>query len=135
MSNIETVQSIYEAFGRGDVPAILGHLADDVVWDSDTPSWGLPWYEPRTGVAEVPAFFGALFDNVVLHRFEPKSFLSGGDQVAVVIDIELETKATGRSVSDLEIHLWTFDNGGKVARFAHVLDRHGQVSAFRGVEP
>ena len=35
MSNIETVKSIYEAFGRGDVPAILDKLADDVDWDYD----------------------------------------------------------------------------------------------------
>ena len=32
MSNIATVQGIYEAFGKGDVPAILAVLADDVAW-------------------------------------------------------------------------------------------------------
>jgi ketosteroid isomerase-like protein len=33
MGNLETVQKVYEAFGRGDVPAILDELADDVRWD------------------------------------------------------------------------------------------------------
>ena len=28
MSSVETVQQIYEAFSRGDIPAILEHLAD-----------------------------------------------------------------------------------------------------------
>lgn len=33
MSNVETMQRIYEAFGRGDVPAILERLAEDVQWE------------------------------------------------------------------------------------------------------
>jgi ketosteroid isomerase-like protein len=32
MSNVATVQSIYEAFGRGDIPAILDRISDDVIW-------------------------------------------------------------------------------------------------------
>ena len=30
MSNLDTVRTIYEAFGRGDVPTLLNLLADDV---------------------------------------------------------------------------------------------------------
>lgn len=33
MAPIETVQQIYAAFGRGDVPFILSQLADDVEWE------------------------------------------------------------------------------------------------------
>lgn len=33
MSNARTVPTIYEAFGRGDVPTILGHWTDDVEWE------------------------------------------------------------------------------------------------------
>ena len=29
---IETVQSVYEAFGRGDIDFILDQLTDDVDW-------------------------------------------------------------------------------------------------------
>jgi uncharacterized protein len=135
MSNVETVQSIYEAFGRGDLPYIIALLDEDVAWDQDTPSWGVPWYEPRNGAAEVPAFFAALGEHAVLHKLEPRNILTGGNQVAVLLDYELEAKATGRSVAGVEIHLWTLDDAGKITRFAHVLDRHAQVAAFRGVEP
>jgi ketosteroid isomerase-like protein len=34
--NIKTIQVIYEAFGRGDVAAILESVTDDVDWASDT---------------------------------------------------------------------------------------------------
>ena len=33
MGTVETVQRIYEAFGAGDVPAMLELLADDVEWE------------------------------------------------------------------------------------------------------
>jgi ketosteroid isomerase-like protein len=133
--NIDTVQAIYEAFGRGDVPTILGHLDADIVWDHDTPNCGLPWYEPRNGVAEVPGFFEALMGDVVLTTFAPVNFLEGGDQVAVVVRYAMEIKATGRALpEDTEIHLWTFGADGKVVRFAHVVDRHAQWAAYNGVD-
>jgi ketosteroid isomerase-like protein len=33
MSNGETVQEIYEAFGHGDISAILERYAEDVRWE------------------------------------------------------------------------------------------------------
>ncbi len=134
-SNIQTIQSIYAAFGRGDVPGILAHLDEDVVWDEDGDSWGVPWFEPRRGKASIPAFFAALAEHTIIHRFEPKNFLAGGDQVAVVIDLEIEVRRTGRRLRELEMHLFTFGREGRVTRFAHVLDRHAEVCAWRGVDP
>jgi hypothetical protein len=31
-SNVETIQQVYAAFGRGDVPAILERVSDDTTW-------------------------------------------------------------------------------------------------------
>ena len=33
--NVKTVQSVYEAFGRGDIPTVLDALTDDVDWASE----------------------------------------------------------------------------------------------------
>jgi ketosteroid isomerase-like protein len=54
MTNVGTVQQIYEAFGRGDVPAILEHLADDVEWEYGLTSTDVPWLQPQHGRTEVP---------------------------------------------------------------------------------
>ena len=35
--NLQLVQELYAAFGRGDVPAILEQLTDDVVWYDPCP--------------------------------------------------------------------------------------------------
>jgi ketosteroid isomerase-like protein len=129
VSNLESVQAIYEAFGRGDVPAILDRLADDVEWDQDAPGYGVPIYEPGVGKEHAQRFFENLQDLEIL-RFEPTNFLSGGNQVAVPIDLEVKVKATGNVVKALEIHLWTFGNDGKVSRFFHGIDRHAFVLAY-----
>ena len=128
-ANLAAVQRIYEAFGRGDVPAILDELADDVAWDVDAPSYGVPIYEPGTGKDHVQRFFGEL-QGLEFHTFQPTNFLVGGDQVAVTIDIDVTVKATGRTARALEIHLWTFGDDGRVTRFFHAIDRHAFVLAY-----
>ena len=129
MSHVATVQTIYQAFGQGDVPTILGHLADDVIWDQDAPGYGVPIYEPGVGKAHVARFFAAL-QGLDFLRFEPTNFLSGGNQVAVPITVEVKIKATRKVVKALEIHLWTFGADGTVSRFFHCIDRHAFVLAY-----
>jgi ketosteroid isomerase-like protein len=130
MSNIATVQNLYAAFGRQDVPAILEHLAEDVGWDLDAPGYGLAMLEPGTGKAHAARFFEALSAAEFL-RFEPQNFLEGGNQVAVPLAITIRVKATGKVVEMLEVHLFTFGEDGKVSRFFHCLDRHALVLGFQ----
>ena len=63
MTNLATVQGIYESFGKGDIPAILDVLADDVEWeswaDNSAVKAGVPWMVPRHGKAEAVHFFEA----------------------------------------------------------------------------
>lgn len=120
-SHVPTVQTIYAAFARGDVPAILDRLAPDVDWEHD---WGAPplaLYQPRRGRDAVPGFFG-LLAALEFRRFDVANLLEGGDQVMGLIHLEVMVKATGRVVRDLEAHLWTFGADGRVARFRHLCD-------------
>lgn len=43
VSHIGIVQGIYQAFGRGDVPAILAQLAPNVEWEYGINSTDVPW--------------------------------------------------------------------------------------------
>jgi uncharacterized protein len=129
MTSVQRVQAIYDAFGRGDVAAILDHLADAVVWDQDAPGYGVPIYKPGTGKEHVKRFFEAA-QGLEFRRFEPTNFLTGENQVAVPIRLEVEVKSTGKVFEALEIHLWTFGDDGKVSRFFHCIDRHAVVLAY-----
>ncbi len=61
MSNLATAQMIYEAFGRGDVPAILDVCSDDVAWenweDNRAQKSGIPIMQARSGKPGVAEFF------------------------------------------------------------------------------
>jgi hypothetical protein len=129
--NAETVQEIYALFGRGDIPAILGKLREDIEWEHDAVDHGVPWLVPRKGRSEVVGFFETLA-GIEFRRFEPRAILEGGNQVVATIFVDLTVKATGGTIRDLEAHLWTFDDDGKVARFKHLADTHQHVRAFRG---
>ena len=133
MDHIATVQEIYEAFGRGDIPAILERLAADVDWERTGGSGDearVPWLLHRRGRDGAGAFFATL-DAFDFRRFEARSLLAGADQVAAVIDIELVVKASGYTIADEEVHLWTFDEAGLVCEFRHVVDTAKHIEAAR----
>jgi ketosteroid isomerase-like protein len=134
MSNSQTVQSIYEAFGRGDIPAILDNLADDVRWEhwpdgNGGACRGVPWLQPRSSREEVPGFFEAL-GALEFHEFRPSELIESNDRVLALIEVDLAVKETGHRFRDSEIHLWTFGEDGKVSEFRHYVDTAKHVEAL-----
>lgn len=135
-SNARTVERIYEAFGRGDVAAVLEMLADGVTWEhwekgNSAQDAGLPWLARRTGKSEVAAFFETLAREFEFHSFQPLGLLEGDGSVAAVIRIAVTVKATGRLIEDDEVHLWTFDDAGKVIDHRHFLDTGKHIAAAK----
>jgi len=121
MSNVDTVKQMYEAFGRGDVPTIIEKLDVNVEWDTEIPTEGVPWLQPRHGAANVPAFFESLAP-LNITRFEPHTWFESGDKVLVLIALE-GTNASGKPFNmPYEAHLWVFDSAGKVVKFQHIAD-------------
>jgi uncharacterized protein len=134
MSHSGTVGEIYAAFQRGDIPAILSRLADDVEWEYSIQPAGVPWLEPRRGRSDVQGFFAAMA-AFELHRFEPKVFLESGNIVVVLIDVDLTVKATGKRITEEdEVHIWYFDPEGRATRFGHKVDTHQHWIACGGQE-
>jgi len=117
---IATVQSVYEAFGRGDIGFILDQLTDDVDWASCPESDIAPWHGIHKGKAEVPNFFKALGENLEITEFTPLSFAANETDVMVVTRWGATAPATGRTVA-MDIHHWW--------RF-----RDGKIYLYRGTE-
>lgn len=131
MANVDVVGRIYEAFGRGDVPAILEHLAEDVEWEYGVNSTDVPWLQPLRGREEVPRFFEAL-SGMEFHRFEPKTLLESDNVVVALVDLEATVRETGQRISEEdEVHIWYFD-GDRVVRFRHRADTHQHQLAYQG---
>ena len=112
---IEAVQAIYEAFGKGDVEAILPVLADDVDFGSEPEQTIAPWHG-RRGKAEVPAFFQAIYENLEVTEFSPLSFTSNETDVMVVIRFGFKVKTTGKA-GTMDLHHWWRFRDGKVVLY------------------
>lgn len=132
MGHAATVQRMYEAFGRGDVPAIMEFIAEDVEWEYGTqPSHDVPWLQPRKGRAAVMGFFQSLA-GMEFHKFQPTAILEGDGVAVALVDIEVTVKKTGRKMSEKdEVHVWRFGPNGKVVAFRHGVDTHAHVEAYR----
>ena len=130
--NLVAVREIYEAFGRGDVPSILSRLSEAVDWEYGSSTDEVPWLQRRQGRYGVAGFFSSL-GAVELRRFEPKTLLDGGSVVVALLDVEFRVKSTGRSVAEEDqVHIWHFDDQGRVSRFRHRVDTQKQALACRG---
>ena len=59
------------------------------------------------------------------------NMMEGGNQVAVEFVLEADLPAFGGGhYRDEEMHLWTFNDNGKVARLRHYVDTAKHVAAF-----
>ena len=127
-----TVAELYGAFGRGDVPFILDRLTDDISWDEGLRVTDIPWLQHRGNKQQVAQFFQDLGQGITLSTFEPQMILGDGSKVVAVIRIAGSIIANGKPVEeDLWVHLWTFDEDGKVASFRHIGDLARQEIPFK----
>lgn len=130
MHTIDTVQAIYAAFSRGDIDFILAHLADDVEWEYDAPETDVPWLQPRQGKAGALTFFQDLANTMDIQYFQVTRVIGDQQMAAGLVDIEFTVKATGKQVRERdEVHLWFFNDAGKINRFRHRIDTLTQSRA------
>jgi len=114
--NVKTIQAVYEAFGRGDVAAILDVLTDDVDWAAEAASTEIPWWGVRTGKDAVTEFFTQLAANEEVLEFTPLAMAGDGDDVLTVVRYRAKAMKTGKTV-DMEIHHHFHFTGGKISRY------------------
>jgi hypothetical protein len=112
--NIKTIQTLYEAFGQGDLEAILGALTDDVDWATDTASTAAPWYGVRHGKERVADFFAKFGNTMEIEEFTPFSFAANDYDVLTVVRCRANSRATGKSL-DMNLHRYFVFRDGKVS--------------------
>jgi len=126
--SVEIVRGVYEAFGRGDVPAVLGAMTEDVEWNE---AEGLPYGGVYHGPQQVAEnVFGPITTDVDGFTVTPQQLIASGDTVVAVVRYTGTGKASGTPL-DLEVvHIWDLRDG-KLARFRQYID----TVKFRDVVP
>jgi ketosteroid isomerase-like protein len=127
-TNVEVVQESYEAVGRGDIPALLDLLTDDVEWTFQGPSV-IPFAGTRRGREGVAEFFSLVGGNLEFERFEPREFVAQGDTVVVLGFERSLVKPTGRTFEQEWAHVYKLRDG-KVAEFLALEDTAAHAVAF-----
>jgi uncharacterized protein len=135
MTSTETIQTLYAAFGRGDVATILEHVSEDIDWAVAVAQKNgaelVPYYEPLKGKTNLVRFFSAFASETEIHKFEPRAFFASGNRVAVWTFVDVTVKRTGKRYSHEQMHLWDIDERGRVARYRHYEDTASVIACFR----
>jgi steroid delta-isomerase-like uncharacterized protein len=115
----------YEAFARGDVPAVLEAPADDISWYSPDE---LPTGGRYDGVAGVVGFFDTLRRSFDELSVEPREFVDAGAGRIVVCGRH-RGRLHGEPFDVGFAHVWTMHEG-KAASFREYMDSGKLVPLF-----
>jgi uncharacterized protein len=107
--NLATIRSLYEAFGRGDIPFILDRLDPNVEWHAPGTvpfSKGL-----HRGPEEVAQFFAGIAEYIAEPSVETQEFLAVGDRVVALLRFRGRGTESGLPFDAPEAHVWRLSEG------------------------
>ena len=126
---LRLVETIYEGFAVGDMPRVLGTMADDIVWNE---AQGNPYadknpYEgPEAILTGLFARLGGDWDGFTA---TPSEFIVSGDVVVVFGEYTGRYKATGKPMRAPFVHRYTVKDG-KIATMQQYTDTAAHVEAM-----
>ena len=130
-ADVALIQSLYAAFGRGDIATIIAALAPDIEWRLNGSRSDHPLLGTWKGSKGVQEFFGELAKLQDFSEFSPREFLSAGDRVFVLGHYAATMRNNcGKAASDW-VHIITVRNG-KVAAFLEFTDTAEFARAWKG---
>ena len=113
----ETIRSLYDAFARGDIQAILGALAPDAKWiEAEGFPYGGTYVGPQAVLQNVFARLGAEWSSFTV---VPKEIVAEGETVVGLGTYSGTYKATGKKVTVPFAHVWKLQRGKVVAFHQH----------------
>jgi ketosteroid isomerase-like protein len=119
--NKKTVEGMYEAFGRGDIPFVIGALDRDVEWweaENFIYDDKNPYIGPQ---AVLEGVFGRIGQEWEWFSVTPIEVLDAGESVVGRGHYAGKYRQTGREVKAQFAHVFSFRNG-KVVGFQQYTD-------------
>jgi len=128
--NIQIAKAGYAAFQRGDMPGIIALLDENVEWVTPK-TMGLPASGTKHGHAGVLEFFKDVNESWQFEAFEPRDFISSGDQLVVTGYYRAKARKTGIVAESHWVMVWRFRNG-KCVHFQEYTDTAALSQALTG---
>lgn len=95
MSALELVESLFAAFGKGDIPYILNQITTDCRWVAPGKGF-VPIGGEYIGPEGVARFFKTLSETEEITLFQPREFFVKGDDVVVLGTEQTRAIKTGK---------------------------------------
>ena len=108
MTPTQTVQSVYDAFGRGDITHIVGLVAPDAIWRQ---SKMVPWGGDYTGPSGAADFFTKLNAAAETTGFVSRENVEAGNEVFSFGTYQCTIRSTGKSASMDWMFRWRVEDG------------------------
>jgi ketosteroid isomerase-like protein len=119
--NVATVRGMYEAFGRGDIPKVLGQMEQSIEWNEAENfiyADRNPYVGPQAVLEGVFMRLGTEWEGFTV---TPEEWLDAGSRVVVLGTYSGTHKATGKKVRAQYAHVWSMKEG-RVVRFQQYTD-------------
>jgi len=120
-SNADTLRSMYDAFGRGDVPALLGAMDDKIEWVEPA---SLPFEDQVGPQAIAENIFGPVTTQIEGFAVDVREIIDGGDVVCGIGVYRGKGAENGVALDADFVHVWRFGADGKVTGFRTYTDTH-----------
>ena len=129
--NVKTVQSMYAAFAKGDVPTVLGSMDPKIVWneaESIPYADGNPYVGPD---AIVEGVFARLVGEWEYWNLAVEKVLDAGETVVALGRYQAKNKQTAAEINAQFAHFWGF-RSGKAVSFQQYTDTAQVQKAVAG---
>jgi ketosteroid isomerase-like protein len=130
-ANIKTIMGVYEAFGRGDVAAILDAVTSDVDWAAEADPAVAPWHGVRHGRDAVAAFLTEFGATMEVEEFTPVSLAANDTDVLSVVRFRARSRATGKTAA-MDLHHFFKFRDGKIAYYRGTEDTAQTQAVLQG---
>jgi uncharacterized protein len=119
LSNLTSVQNVYHAFAKGDIPTVLGFLSPEVEWtEAEGFPYGGTYRGPRAVLEGVFMRLGSEWNGFAA---VPDEFIDAGDTVVALGKYSGTYKATNKSFQANFAQVWKVSEG-KAVRFVQYVD-------------
>jgi len=127
--NKEIIQQCYADFNRGNIQGILNVLTDDVSWNE--PGYpDIPFGGQRRGKVEVQDFFKRNDEECKYTTFEPRTYITQDNQVAVTGYCDGTAKKTGKPFKSDWVMEFTMENN-RIKKYQSFYDTNDFVKSLK----
>jgi ketosteroid isomerase-like protein len=119
LTNVDSVEQVYQAFAENDIFRVLGFLNSEIDWtEAEGFPYGGTYHGPKAVLEGVFMRLGAEWNGFAA---VPDEFIDGGDTVVALGKYSGTYKATGKSFAANFAHVWKIQDG-KAVRFVQYVD-------------